>query len=322
MIFKMGFNTIKKESLLIISVVGLTLLLGCTKEEDTDAIRQHYQADELNIDAIEISPKEEFASRHNINTQFEAYGLLADAEDDVADQTITDKVIWSLNEGAVSKISQNGLFTSAKVNEQVTVTATFVDMVQSVIVNVTDSPLFSITIDEVDSVDVCRNLDLTARGILTDGFEVPLENDSLVWTTNETTHAEFKKDTVATLSTYLAGSVEVTATDRSNDEISSTVSIAIQANLITVTLDSADTMTSGETLAIKAMGEYADSSVDITENTTFLSRDTELATFAAGTNVLTAKANVANEASVEVDITGACNAIEGMKSITIMKPAL
>jgi len=177
------------------------------------------------------------------------------------------------------------LFSSLETTGSVSVAATFSSFNNSVSVVVTDSPLVEILIDPVTSVDVCLNLEFTAKGLLADGNEVPLTSDDLTWGTDANTSAigEFK-DGGASLSTYLVEEAfTVTATSIDYPTIDTSVDISILDTLVAIEITSKGDETEleeGDALDFTLTGEYVDGSLeDITGNSIFRSENSDVADF-------------------------------------------
>jgi hypothetical protein len=203
------------------------------------------------------------------------------------------------------------------------VIATFSGQEATASVIITDSELTEIIIDTtITNVEACRNLQLTAIGVLADGNEISFESDAIIWRAENTdinnNVGEIKNETVGELSTFLSGSVIVIAQDSSGEIISSSVNITVTGGIESITLSNTgeNTMNVGNSLEITATGLYPDGEFEITANTSFISRDKDLATFVG--NVLTAKTDVEDGV---VEISGSCDFQVGELSISVVNPS-
>jgi hypothetical protein len=327
----MIFKTAKGKLIDVLALLSLLLLVACNSEDETNVISQHLQAHQSEIVSIEISANQELILRTNQSLQFQAYGLLedgtrlqteADIDGNTSDQTINDLVVWSVDDTTFAQISEAGRLSGAETAGSVTVIATFAGSEASASVIITDAVLTDIIIDTtVTEVEVCRNLELTATGVLEDGNEITFTGETIIWRTEnndpDNEVGEFKNEAIGELSTFLSGSVIVTAEDSSGEVISSDVSITVTGGIESITLSNTaeNTLNVGDALEISATGLYPDGEFDITENSVFVSRDEDLATFAG--NVLTAKTDV--EDSV-VEITASCDFLVGELEINIINP--
>ena len=179
----MSFKTLIKNASVFVLLSGFVLLSACTDEEETNVIREYVQSHQFNIVAIEISPDEDLMVRSNTGSQFEVYGLLADGSrlmtepdenGDSEDQPITTEVDWFVSDATVGEISQAGLFSSSDTPGVVTLSASFAGQEDSVVITVTDAELAEIEVQGDNQIDVCRNIEFSAIGLLADGNQVSL----------------------------------------------------------------------------------------------------------------------------------------------------
>lgn len=325
----MSFNTIKKIYLELILLMGLVLSAGCSGDGDADLLSQQLQAHQSEIVSIELAATVEDVLRTNQSIQLEAYGLLADgsrlqsAADEngnTTDLVINNLVSWSVDNEALAQVTDLGLLTGVEGTGTVTVIASFVAQQVSAEILVTDAELVEVLlIAELTEVEVCRNLNFSAAGVLADGNQVSLSAASLVWKTDaesaENGIAEFKDDAESSLSTYSVGSLSITAQDRISGVISAPLDLVINGNLVSISLSNTveNTMSPGESISISATGSYPDGDFDITDNTLFISRDEDRATFE--NNILTAKTDAELG---EVEITGSCDLLVAESAIEIL----
>jgi hypothetical protein len=325
----MSFNPNKTIILELFLLMGLMLSIGCSGDGDADLLSQQFQAHRSEVVSIELASTTEEVLRTNQSIQFEVYGLLADGSriQSVADENgvttdlvINDWVSWSVDNNALAQVSDLGLLTGVEGTGTVTVIASFVDQQATADIVVTDAELVEVLIiAELTDVEVCRNLSFSAAGVLADGNQVTLNTASLIWKTDaesaESGVAEFKDDAQGILSTYSVGSLSITAQDRLSEIISTPLDLVINGNLAAISLSNTveNTMSPGESISISATGSYPDGDFDITENTLFISRDEDRATFE--NNILTAETDAELG---EVEITGSCDLLVAESAIEIL----
>jgi hypothetical protein len=319
-----------------ISFVCALFLIAC-EEENSDALAQHLQAHELNIIAIEIEPSADFVSRTLSETQFKAYGILPGGErlmteapsngsnpPTMIDRNIADLVNWSVDNQSLASISNNGLFTSFSLEGTPLVTASLSTLTDDTMVTISSAELASLEIQGDNQVDVCRNITLTAIGVLTDGNQVELTNTELVWSVETPTNfdplAEFKNPSVGLLSTYLDGTAQVKLKDNISEVSSELTNVAIYDSLLSISVSDRTELTAapGESLEVIATGLYnTDEEVDITLNSSFESREPEIASFE--NNILT----VADDAKAgdSSSITISCNNVFEEITLNVLDPS-
>jgi hypothetical protein len=328
--FLMNFSNKLTASVLVIS---LLFMVACSSDEEQGSVVAHLQAHQLKIVNIELSSEQTLVIRSGSDRaiQFNAYGLLADgsrlqteADDqgNTSDQTINHLVEWSIDEFdfALAQISDNGLVSNVEGNGIFTVTAEISGLSAAASVVVSDAELVEVVIDNsTTSVDVCLNLELLARGILADGNVISFEDGEVLWTVddNDTEIANFRDDSFGVLATYLTGNVSVYAEDIASQMLSSQVVIAVTGGLESIMLSNTNenSVNVGESIEINATATYPNGEFDITDNTTFISRNNDLASFEG--NILTA-ADGTEENSVE--IIAACGDLTEEISIDILVP--
>lgn len=308
-------------------MISLCILAACNSDEESSVISQHLQAHQSEIVSIEIEANQELILRTNQSIQFQAYGLLADdsrlqTEEDIdgntSDQTINNLVIWSVDDELQAQVSNAGSLSGGETAGSVTVFASFAGSEASADVIITDAELAEIIVDtSVTNVEACRNLELTAIGVLSDGNEISLENEDITWIAEDIDDndqvGEFKDETIGNLSTFLRGSVVVKAQGSSGEITSLPVSITVTGGLESISLSNTtdNVLSVGESIEIMVTGHYPDGEFDISANSTLISRDEELATFVD--NILTAKTEVG-----VVEITGSCDSLVDQLDISVL----
>lgn len=309
----------------------LLFIIACSSDEEQGDVAEHLQAHQLKIVNIELSSEQSLLMRSGSEQtiQFNAYGLLedgtrlqteADEEGNTSDQIINYLTEWSIDDPALAQISDTGLASNAEGSGVFTVTAYFSNLSAELNVVVSDAELIEVVIDtSVTSVDVCRNLEMFALGILADGNLISLEVGDVIWSVdnNDTEIANFNDDSIGVLSTYLTGNVSVFAEDIGSQLVSSQATIAVAGGLESITLSNTNenNLNVGESMEIIAIAMYSDGEFDITDNTTFISRNSDIASFEG--NVLTAEEN-SEESNVE--ITAECGGVTAELLIDILVP--
>lgn len=310
-----------------VMVAFLLMLLACSSDEEPTVISQHLEAHQLEIVSIEMQVNEGIILRPNQSYQLQVYGVLSDgsrlqteedSQGNTQDRSINDIVSWSVDDEELAKISEEGLLSANDSAGTVVAMASFAGQEATASVIITDAALDEIIVDTtITSVEACRNLEFTAIGILEDGNEISFASDELVWSAvnTDTTNivADFKSETVGELSTYLSGSVTISAEETASEVSSSSINITVADGPTSIVLSNSanDELKVSQSLEILATGIYQDGEFDITANSVFISRNEDLATFNG--NTLTAKTTVGI-----VEITGSCNTLVNGLEINII----
>jgi len=134
----------------------LLLINACSDEEnETNLVNLHTTASQ---DIISISFPADTETVLSISSQytFALQGLQSNNTDTV---DIVNDVQWSLSEGALSRIAQNGLFTASATAELVTLTANFGIYTESIDIKVSDAEFDQVMQlnDGVINIDMCQS---------------------------------------------------------------------------------------------------------------------------------------------------------------------
>ena len=130
-------------------------LTACSDGDETNLVNLHTVA---NQDIISISFPDETETTHSINSEydFRLQGLKSNGVDTT---TISGEIQWSLSDGAVSNIDQNGHFTASANAELITVTADFGFFSDSIEIKVSSAKFDQVVqLDKnVLIIDMCRS---------------------------------------------------------------------------------------------------------------------------------------------------------------------
>lgn len=266
--------------------VILALLSACTDDGDGFKFVEAIESSKLGITDIRIETDNPVINAGE-NSQYRAYGIPSDPA--ASESDITKKVRWMVADETLASISDTGLLT-AKMDGDVNVRAEFADFSANFVQTINTANLLGLTISGVNDVDECRNLQLTALGDYDDGT-TRLITDQVTWST---TAAEATIDSTGLLRTFSAASVDVTA---EASGVSGTATVNVTDSLQQITLSPlTPALETGEDVIFSATGSYASGTEDITDNTTWTSADTSIASFvdetltgvATGTVIVTA----------------------------------
>ncbi|MES0327887.1 MAG: hypothetical protein ABUK13_06830 [Gammaproteobacteria bacterium] len=153
-------------------------LAACSADDEENLVNLHAIA---NQDIISISFPADTETTHSINSEydFSLQGLKSNAVDTVV---ISSDIQWSLSDGAISTIGQNGHFTASATAELITVTADFGFFSDSIEIKVSDAKFDQVVqLDEnVLIVDMCRSQTVRPIGRYVDEYGIeeirPVDN--------------------------------------------------------------------------------------------------------------------------------------------------
>lgn len=144
-------------------------LFACIDADDeTNLINLHTVASQ---DIISISFPADTETTLSINSQFDfnLQGLKSNGVDVIP---ITNDIQWSLSDGAISSIDQNGLFSASATAEIITVTAQFGIFSESIEIMVSDAEFDQVVglNESAFTVDMCRSQALKPIGRYVDAL--------------------------------------------------------------------------------------------------------------------------------------------------------
>lgn len=323
----MHFEAARKVCILlgVLGAGAASLTLGGCGGGSTDEGRNFAQTAEANKYGIVSTYLEENNGYVHINgsKQFRLTGI--DKQGTEID--VTNTATWRISDRSLGSISKTGLFTPEGIAGELTLTVEFAGQSHSQALSISDADLVGVNItNTTNSVDVCKNLDLTAEATFNNGLvlEYPL-----TWRLTESSdRASFSDANSPQLATYKSGAVNVVAEGKNNagtNITSAPFEVVIVNNLSALVLTSstanstsAFTLREGQTADITATASYTDNSTANITGNADLSVSSSAATIDSKTGRLTA--TTGSYEGTEVTITGNCNNETAQLLVTIVKP--
>ncbi len=158
----MNFKTCYQSGLYALFI----FLAACSDGDETNLVDLHTVA---NQDIIAVSFPADTETTLSINSEYD-FNLQGLKSNGVDITTINGDIQWSLSEGAVSTIDQNGLFSASATAELITVTADFGFLSDSVEIKVSSAKFDQVVELDEDTliVDMCRSQTFTPIGLYID----------------------------------------------------------------------------------------------------------------------------------------------------------
>jgi len=158
----MNFKTCYQSGLYALFI----FLSACSSGDETNLVDLHTVA---NQDIISISFPADTETTLSINSEYD-FNLQGLKSNGVDITTINGDIQWSLSEGAVSTIDQNGHFTASANAELITITADFGFLSDSIEIKISSAKFDQVVeLDEdVLIVDMCRSQTFTPIGLYID----------------------------------------------------------------------------------------------------------------------------------------------------------
>jgi uncharacterized protein YjdB len=243
--------------------------------------------------------------------QFTAWGIYKDG----STVELTDSVTWTSSNTSIATVSDTGLGTGVAVGGPVTVTATLDKMSGTSRLIVTEAVLSSIAITPAAaSVPAGMAQPFTVRGIYSNGTTIDVTH-SVTWTSSNTSIATVD-ETGLGAGVAVGGPVTLTATLGS---VSGTSQLTVTAAVLTslAVTPAAASVPAGMTQPFTANGSYSDgTTVDLTNNVTWTSSDTALATLSdMGLGIGAA-------AGGPVTVTATLGSVSGTSQLTVTAAVL
>ena len=217
----MSFKTVYK-----VFFIGLFVLLNACSDADNEInlVNLHTVAD-LDVTSIDFPADTESILSINSEYDFQLQGLKSNGIDLI---DISNNIKWSLSDGALSNINQQGHFTASVTAEIITLTAQFGHLTQSIEITVSDARFDQVVQfnGQVLSIDMCRSQDFKpiARYVDSNGADEIRPVDSTIINTIEWTVRDLADNNVskrahietsnnqASLRTLAAGDLIIQAT--------------------------------------------------------------------------------------------------------------
>lgn len=295
---------------ILISLLGLLLVQGCSNSADERAFLAAVEINELNIASLSIvAPRTTLEA--SSDSQFVAMAQLSTGE---ADIDVSDRVSWSSSDGGVFSVNSTGLVSAKAVDSTATLYVEWADLQASEVLQVSTAALQSIAfVNAPASLDVCANgIQLQVEGTFADNRTDDI-SDGVVWSSSTPTLATIDDDGI--VDTFGSGIASVQA-ERSG--ISQALNLNIDDSIasVAVTPDVDVSLALGATQQFTATATYDDASTaDITLTAQWLSDDETVLVFSSADD----EAGEAGGLSVgSANISAVCNVTNPEASAAVL----